>query len=455
MATETPRTAADQAQTPPSQDVLAMRALLYTNLNDKCNEDELRTFCFRLAVDYESLTGDTKSTKAQNLIIGLEQRGKVAELLNVGVQVRSDLTWQLAGPAQADSTQQSNYSEVVNTGLKALLTALQTPGVDELAHEFEHDFEQAQVRVARISRLKRLNVAFNSLESLVSTIQRETRPLAATDKIPDGIKDNLGQLADAVAAVHSEMSAASFMGDAQIWAERLDRGGKDLQTALATGNLEPLFDARDRFQRVLMLAPGYVNAWFIAVIDDLLRSKLEDRLEQFHKQLVTLRVDDQTAQEFMYLIEAIVGIKGNLRQRTQAHDGWHSSQEELRYINKNLKDLSIGQVIDAWNDIRGTVRDLIGPSREDWALQMVRLEETLQGDLEESLKTNETQTSQRWAELLAQYVTHVELQRRGTFQMLLEDVKELQDIDDDLSDFMDKLRKAIAAKDAGEQNRTA
>lgn len=42
MATETPRAAPEAAHTPPSQDALAMRALLYTNLNDKCNEVELR-----------------------------------------------------------------------------------------------------------------------------------------------------------------------------------------------------------------------------------------------------------------------------------------------------------------------------------------------------------------------------------------------------------------------------
>lgn len=60
----------------------------------KCfNDDELRTLCFRLKVDYESLPGEGKSGKARELVKLFERQDQLPELLKVGKKLRPDVIW--------------------------------------------------------------------------------------------------------------------------------------------------------------------------------------------------------------------------------------------------------------------------------------------------------------------------------------------------------------------------
>lgn len=65
-------------ETQPEQDHLArLRQILL----DLFNEDELRTLCFDMALDYEMLPGQGKGGKARELVAYLERRNRLAELL--------------------------------------------------------------------------------------------------------------------------------------------------------------------------------------------------------------------------------------------------------------------------------------------------------------------------------------------------------------------------------------
>lgn len=75
-----------------------LRRLLQTTLN----EGELRTLCFDLGVDYESLPGVSKADKARELISFVERRGHLDLLVVVLQQWRpetfSDLKMTQATP---------------------------------------------------------------------------------------------------------------------------------------------------------------------------------------------------------------------------------------------------------------------------------------------------------------------------------------------------------------------
>lgn len=67
---------------------------LRQNLTDAFNEGELRTLCFDLQVDYESLPGQGKADKARELVSYLDRRGLVPELVAKCRELRPSILWE-------------------------------------------------------------------------------------------------------------------------------------------------------------------------------------------------------------------------------------------------------------------------------------------------------------------------------------------------------------------------
>jgi hypothetical protein len=75
-----------------------MRERAYTRrllrvLVDRFSDDELRTLCFELGVDYENLGGTGKAGKARELLTFLERCRRVYELPTAGKWLRPDVIW--------------------------------------------------------------------------------------------------------------------------------------------------------------------------------------------------------------------------------------------------------------------------------------------------------------------------------------------------------------------------
>ncbi len=57
------------------------------------DDGELRTLCFDLQLDYDSLPGQGKASKARELVAYLERRDRIAELTQLGRQLRPQVDW--------------------------------------------------------------------------------------------------------------------------------------------------------------------------------------------------------------------------------------------------------------------------------------------------------------------------------------------------------------------------
>lgn len=62
-------------------------------LTEYFSEDELKTLCFDLGIDYENLPGEGKEAKSRELIAYCERCGRLLELMEVGEQLRSNVSW--------------------------------------------------------------------------------------------------------------------------------------------------------------------------------------------------------------------------------------------------------------------------------------------------------------------------------------------------------------------------
>ena len=68
---------------------------LHEKLTDAFDDEELRTLCFHLNVDYEDLPGRGRANKARDLISLLERNGRIPQLIEHASQLRPHLIWTL------------------------------------------------------------------------------------------------------------------------------------------------------------------------------------------------------------------------------------------------------------------------------------------------------------------------------------------------------------------------
>ena len=87
--------AGPQRQMLEHEQLIQLRQLLVTHFD----EGELRTLCFDLDVDYDSLPGEGKANKARELVSYLQRHARLPDLVQIGRKIRSDVPWPLVTEA--------------------------------------------------------------------------------------------------------------------------------------------------------------------------------------------------------------------------------------------------------------------------------------------------------------------------------------------------------------------
>ena len=70
-----------------------VRTELRRLLVERFDEEDLRTLCFGLEVPYDGLPGRGMAAKARELIDHLDSRGRLADLIKAGRELRPDVAW--------------------------------------------------------------------------------------------------------------------------------------------------------------------------------------------------------------------------------------------------------------------------------------------------------------------------------------------------------------------------
>src|SRR5512136_559654 len=66
---------------------------LRENLVRSFATEELATLCADLGVDYEDLPGQGRAAKARELVAYMDRRGRIAELVRKGSELRPNVAW--------------------------------------------------------------------------------------------------------------------------------------------------------------------------------------------------------------------------------------------------------------------------------------------------------------------------------------------------------------------------
>ena len=82
-----------QASHSPKRPAPKHLAALRQSLVDYFSDEELRSLCFDLGIDYENLPAQAKAGKARELVVELERAGRVSELVEICSRLRPSVSW--------------------------------------------------------------------------------------------------------------------------------------------------------------------------------------------------------------------------------------------------------------------------------------------------------------------------------------------------------------------------
>ena len=100
---------------------------LIQKLESTFNEAELQDLSFRLQVDYENISGQTRSQKVRELVSHLNRRGRLVDLTTVGTELRPNLNWQTEVPTRHNQpiVSKVDLAVVVDVARPALMNVAQ------------------------------------------------------------------------------------------------------------------------------------------------------------------------------------------------------------------------------------------------------------------------------------------------------------------------------------------
>lgn len=83
-----------------NQERLAYLLELHEKIDERFNEEELRTLVFYVSADWDNLEGRTKYTKIHSLLVGLANSGQLDGLLSLLKRKRPNLEWPIIPPSE-------------------------------------------------------------------------------------------------------------------------------------------------------------------------------------------------------------------------------------------------------------------------------------------------------------------------------------------------------------------
>lgn len=174
---------------------------------------EVRTLCFDLGVDYDSLPGEGKASKARELIAHLERRSRLPELVEMGKQQRPDVPWEDTPAATRDAQiiSQSTSSDRSQAEIESLRRQLAEEEqnlrlIEERKSQYVMDVE-VPLQVVKQEQAQRNKIAaLRARLAELETAATGERPPVPADASRDSLRAQL-EMAEKTLAVYETQAA--------------------------------------------------------------------------------------------------------------------------------------------------------------------------------------------------------------------------------------------------------
>jgi hypothetical protein len=311
-------------------------------ITEHFGEEDLRTLCFDLGLDYDDLPGRGRPNKIRDLIAHCKHHGRLSELERACANARPSLSWsELLAQRQAAHHEKNpdgfEYSPPVKQGLEALLEFFVLEDVQSAIAASQIEIEAAREQSKTLADYKLLHdqlhvLQFHCFVPVTYAVRRFPDDEYAIVEVTDygitleGVIRNLRAIA----------SAASFSTFEMTWVNRLETAHSLMTQALDTLEVKPLHQALRQMNRVLADQPSRINDHLRATAQSLRLQALLNAMQQVSEGLDRFDGDPERVRQFEAGVDALSNLNDDLSYLVDRHDKWQAVDRELRRVDANL-----------------------------------------------------------------------------------------------------------------------
>lgn len=367
------------------------------NLKAYFNESELRDLCFDVAIDYESVLGQTKGDKARELILYCKRFARSADLVQACRRLRPRVSWD----DLPSETLAATPSEIlISTGLGALVQLLQSPDVRSAAGGFQMVFRTACDQIKALGHYKLLHDLFQELETIYDVLEPDCSVLTTDPAAWEHVLLNAPALNDAIQELLACVDQSPITRDRPVWAQHLDQAREALHgivTNVDSGVLAaPQLAAAaitvrrimERLNRILDREPSRINNLLVDRAHALHLSALVEAMTSVRDQISLLNQELIAVRQFDAGLHELMQQRDNLAEQVRNHGLWQEIDDELRRVKNNLGN-DLDELELSWPDLHLRTHALCADSSATWAVGIIQASTQLEGALRMAVKAPE------------------------------------------------------------------
>jgi hypothetical protein len=421
-------------------------------IDDSFSEDDLRTLCFELQLDFENLPGTIKKAKARELIIHFDRRKRINVLVTAFRELRPNVDIEAIvldeldeDPASArinihtaDILPQQDKSNtmIASKSFGAIVRMLTREDVRTAVVTFQTDFQTASQQIDQMNDYKQIHDLFQVLETQYDLIYRDQKRLPDDDMAWEDIAIAEPELHTKITDLVTLSKSDTFASGDVRWASQLETVKERLHTAVEGDDLEALEGGVTLLYRVLNRHPTRINAQLVAVASALRLDNLEKAITTISASLADADITmANTVEQVKSGRSALSGLDERLNELVREHNAWQNIDDEVRRVKAAVSQNKIDELEDAWYDLEPMTQARIeADSDAEWAINLNQV----MGDLKPAI---EQQLISKVRRLFMRYQTYVGHRFREVDLELLSLCTELQRVGEQIDLLLRQFNK--------------
>lgn len=355
--------------------VLPYTSRLHRMMAELLSLEELKTLCFDLRFDFESLEARGKPNQMRELIDIMHRNNRLPDVVSLCKEIMPNEPWDRQKDEPLHSTlavvlPRGDTSKSVERGLAALSDLMELPEARTAVIVFRNDFEAVIDQIDILADYKQVHDLLHSLEYQCFNILQQVSRLFPEDEFAlDSLIEAELTLQQIVGALHELSDRSSFATNELVWVQDLERVQERLTDAMNDEDEKQLRRAIWLINRIIAIQPSQINTRLNAVARTLRLSALARAMTSIYETLGKLNMDKDKLDQFVQGAYALSQLNVNLDKMIEGHDDWQAIILELRRIENSLESDPL-ELEMSWPHLRPMIEALYAGVNEEWAITL-------------------------------------------------------------------------------------
>ncbi|MCP4695872.1 MAG: hypothetical protein GY862_03330 [Gammaproteobacteria bacterium] len=192
---------------------------LADTLNKRFDKEEINNLCFKLGIEADNLAGQTRETKARELLKHLHRHQKIPDLIETGREIRTDIEWPVAPWLKAGLIDTARHMARISAHAEAVQTWQRILKLDPHDPQAPQEIRHLLEKIEQANRLKKFSRQLLMRRSDIAPVY-----LQAAARLKRMEKEGISEESEVILDIVEDFLASNTTGEQFIkfWLQSLD-----------------------------------------------------------------------------------------------------------------------------------------------------------------------------------------------------------------------------------------